>query len=225
VEKRSPDKGESEGSIPSIATKIEKAMYNWIDILYKIKQDPRYQEGITYGVPRKGHDEGSVSNHIVDLEKNLLALVGKNSPLLPDEGNKLRVLIHVHDTFKLAGKRLSNNHQVSLRDPRSHAMLGRAFLNEFTRDESMLAVVQYHDEGHALWQQQQKRGKYSQMRMAELLGAVPDIELYAIFTVIDGYTPGKLKDRTPRWFLDELNYHAKTPRAYAALSMLESQTS
>jgi hypothetical protein len=192
-------------------------------ILAAIVSDPRYIEGITYGVPRTGHDEGSVANHIRELEETLFRL---KTVLTDEEFWKLRVLIHVHDTFKLAGKRLSNNHQVSLRDPRSHPMLAREFLSGFVKDESMLAVVQWHDEGHALWKQVQAKGHYNDLRLKEALWNIPDLELYLLFTVVDGHTVSKRKDRTPKWFLDVVYNHCLPPqryRAYDALQLLESK--
>lgn len=192
-------------------------------ILKAILVDPRYKEGITYGVPRTGHDEGSVANHIIELEQNLRRL---GSLLSEEEYWKLLVLVHVHDAFKLAGKRLSNNHQVSLRDPRSHASLARAFLAEFTLDENLLSIAQWHDEGHALWKQVEAKGTFNVLRLDEALQHIPDLELFLIFTVIDGFTKSKLKDRTPKWFVDVVRDHCQPTvpyRAYAALNLLESR--
>jgi len=192
------------------------------EIIGQILDDSRYLEGITYGLPRKGHEEGTVKNHIFELRQSLEKLSGM---LSEEEYLKLLILIHVHDSFKLAGKRLSDNHQVSLRDPRSHASLARAFLAEFTNDESMLAVAQWHDEGHALWKQVEAKGKFSVVRLDEALRYIPDVELYLLFTVIDGYTKSKLKDRTPKWFLDVVRDHCVPPqpyRAYKALELLEA---
>jgi hypothetical protein len=190
-------------------------------LLVEIINDPRYVEGVTYGKPRKGHDEGSVKNHIEELESNLKKL---RPMLTDDEFWKLLILIHVHDTFKLEGKRLSGGKQVSLRDPRCHPMQARAFLSEFLKDESVLAIVQWHDEGHALWKQQQEKGKFSVIRLDEALQDIPDLELFLLFTVIDGWTASKLKDRTPKWFLDVVYNHCVPPkpyRAYEALALLE----
>jgi hypothetical protein len=195
--------------------------------LAKIMRDPRYIEGIMYGKPRTGHDEGTVANHIVELEGNLLRIgVGHSSVLDEEEALKLLILIHVHDTFKMTGKRLTDNHQVSLRDPRSHASLAKNFLAEFVHDDSMLAIAQFHDEGHALWKQWLAKGHYNETRLREALAQIPDIELFLLFTVIDGYTKSKLKDRSPKWFLDVVYNHTVPPkpyRAYEALRILEER--
>ena len=188
-------------------------------MLLKIVGDPRYTEGLTYGKPRKGHAEGTVAKHLLDLEANLEILYAWRPALITDaEYWKLKILIHVHDTFKLEGKRLTG-HQVSIRHPQSHASLARNFLAEFTDDEELLSIVQFHDEGHALWKKWQKKGVYDQRRLGEALSRIPNTDLYLIFTILDGYTPSKLEDRTPRWFVHEVNKITKTPRAYHVLEV------
>lgn len=203
--------------------------FYWRDIYDRIVKDPRYLEGLMYGKPRKGHEEGSVANHLVDLDVTLLTLQKSCYWLGPTAFWKLKVLIHVHDSFKLEGKRRTG-HQVSLRDPNSHASLARDFLAEFTANPYMLAIVQYHDEGHALWQQEQKTGIYNEQRLTEALEAISPgciasqksdhIDFYLVFTIIDGYTPSKLKDRSPRWFVSVVNKHVKTEMAQIALRVL-----
>jgi hypothetical protein len=198
-------------------------MMKFQDIFDRLRKDPRYVEGITYGKPRKGHDEGTVDRHITELCANLL----KIQPMLTEEEYwKLLIVIHVHDTFKLAGKRMTGGKQVSLRDPRCHPLQARAFLAEFTDDPALLAIVQWHDEGHALWKQTQTSGAFSKPRLLEMLQQVtPDVELFLLFTVIDGYTVSKLKDRSPKWFLDTVtafSHPLKPFRAYEALKLLEA---
>lgn len=197
------------------------AVSEWKAILEVIKNDPRYKEGILYGQPRKGHDEGSVGNHIKELEANLRRI----GALVTDEEHwKLLVLIHVHDTFKGAGKKLTGNEHVSLLDPRSHASLAKDFLAEFTDDNSMLTILQFHDEGHALRQRWEKKRLLDVRRLCRSMDQIPDLELFLIFTVIDGYTVSKLKDRDPRWFLDVVRLHyAKRPhfRAYDVQEALQ----
>ena len=194
-----------------------------LEMLGQILDDARYLEGLSYGLPRKGHDEGSVANHILELRQTLDNLHGM---LTEEEYLKLLIAVHVHDTFKMAGKRLSEGHMVSLRDPRSHPMMARKFLAEFTDDEPLLALVQWHDEGHALWKQVQANGKFNTLRLDQMLRNIPDLELFLIFTVVDGYTSSKLKDRSPRWFLDAVSdytHPAEPYRAYRALDLLERE--
>ena len=174
-------------------------MNYWQEIYQKVVSDPRYHTGVTYGKPRTGRKEGTVANHLVDLEANLSKL--KEVPFLLSEDDywKLRVLVHVHDTLKLWAKRDS-----AIEDPKSHASLARKFLSEFTDDEDLLRIVQYHDEGYALWKQQEAKGKYNQKRFTRNVLAIRDVDLFLIFTLIDGYTPSKEHDRI-RWFVDQVS--------------------
>src|SRR4051812_5872310 len=106
-------------------------------MLDRITADERYRRNLDWGKPRKGHPEGSIRAHIAELERNLAAL---SSRLTDEQIDKLRILIHVHDTFKpdaVEGARIL--------DPRSHASLARAFLAEFTDDRELLTIVQFHD--------------------------------------------------------------------------------
>lgn len=173
------------------------------DILARILVDPRYIEGITYGKPRKGHQEGSVANHIADLIANL----DRIKHLVNDEDfYKLLILIHVHDTFKLHAER-----DVPIDQHNSHASLARNFLAEFTDDIDLLNMVQYHDENFALWKQMKYKGKYNEKRFRERVCiGILDISLFLLFTIIDGYTFSKMalaNEEAPeklRWFVFEI---------------------
>lgn len=186
------------------------------EMLAKILVDPRYKEGLTYGQPRPGHEEGTVAKHIEELERTLDKL---DDLVTSEEYWKLKVLIHVHDALKLEGKRRTG-HQVSLNHPDSHASLACAFLKEFTEDEDLLNIVLYHDEGHALLQKYEKTGRMDSRRLIQRVLTIKDIDLYLIFTIIDGYTESKLKDRSPRWFVDQVNSWRPSTRAYEVLEKL-----
>lgn len=184
------------------------------EILNNIKADPRYAKGIAYGVPRPGHSEGAVLNHLLDLDANLERM----KPLLSDEEYwKLAVLIHTHDTFKGSAKPDS-----PIKDPQSHASLARMFLSEFTNDLDLLQMVQYHDEGLALYMQSMTslgpKAPYNQRRMRDNILTIKDLTLFLFFTIIDGYTPSKDHAKI-RWFVDQVNLHVKTPRVYKALEV------
>lgn len=178
------------------------------DVFAKIIADPRYSTGVTYGKARTGHAEGSVSNHLVQLDKNLWHI---SQLLSAQEFVKLRILIHVHDTFKYWAKKNS-----AIEDPKSHASLARAFLAEFTDDQDLLYMVQYHDENFALWKQVEAKGRYNKARFEKLIVLITDMTLFLFFTIIDGYTPSKQHERI-RWFVDEVNKVVNTPRVYEAL--------
>ena len=153
-------------------------------ILARITADPRYRRNVAWGEPRTGHPERTIAAHIRDLERNLDRLRGK---LADDEIDKLRILIHVHDTFKPDA-----TDGVPIRDPRSHASLARAFLAEFTEDAELLDIVQNHDEPYALFLRARRGAAPADpARWAALKERIRDWNLFVAFALIDGSTPGK----------------------------------
>ena len=72
-------------------------MKNYEQILKQIQSNDIYQTNLEWGKPRAGHPEGSIRQHIQELDSNLDRLKPK---LSDDEYWKLRVLVHTHDTFK-----------------------------------------------------------------------------------------------------------------------------
>jgi hypothetical protein len=160
-----------------------------------ICSDLRYRDNVEWGEPRAGHPEGSIKAHIAQLECNLAALRSKLSDL---DFWKLRLLIHSHDTFKPDAER-----DVPIVHPRSHASLARAFLAEFVGDPDLLAMVQYHDEPFALYQQCRSKGGYNQERFKALLSNIHDWNVFLAFQIIDGCTDGKSKEPL-KWFFEEI---------------------
>jgi hypothetical protein len=155
------------------------------DILRRIIRDERYQRNVAWGEPRAGHPEGTLVAHIAGLERNLQALRPK---LSDDEYLRLKILVHVHDTFKPDAAE-----GVPIRHPRSHASLARAFLAEFLPDDrELLDIVQFHDEPYALFLRA-RRGKTvpDEKRWAALKQAVRDWDLFLTFCLVDGSTAGK----------------------------------
>jgi hypothetical protein len=168
---------------------------NWEEIFWKIVKDARYLEGLKYGKPRTGHAEGTVLNHVMDLEKNLERL---QPSLSLEEFWKLRILVHVHDSMKFYAKR-----DAAIEDPESHASLAAKFLSEYVADVDLMNMIQYHDEGYALWKQQDSRGKYNVPRFQKVVRLIWDVELYLLFTILDGCTPSKETDKV-RWYIKEV---------------------
>jgi hypothetical protein len=167
-------------------------MNNYEQILRNIHVDERYQRNLDWGIPRKGHPEGTIRQHIRDLENNLNAMRARLSEL---DHWKLKVLIHTHDTFKADSKQ-----GVKTTDSRSHASLAREFLAEFCDDQDLLAMVQYHDEPYALWKQHESRGKCDPNRFDNLIHAISDWDLFLVFLIIDGCTKGKSREPLT-WFI------------------------
>ena len=164
-------------------------------VFQAVTNDERYQRNIEWGEPRAGHPEGKISAHIAQLERNAATLRRR----LPEsEFWKLRVLIHVHDTFKGEAKEGAR-----ITDPCSHASLARQFLAGFTSDADLLAIVQFHDEPYALWRQVQHRYHYDQARFDTLLATIHDWDLFLAFLIVDGCTAGKSREPL-HWFFQEI---------------------
>ena len=165
---------------------------DFVSILKAIQSNARYLKNLDWGKLRAGHPEGTVRAHIEELEGNLARL---RPHVSEEQADKLRVLIHVHDTFK--AEALSG---VAIADPRSHASIARAFLAEFCDDADLLAMVQNHDEPYALWKQHANKGRLDRGRARALFEAVSDWKLFTAFLIIDACTKGK--DRAPiQWWL------------------------
>ena len=158
-------------------------MNRYEELFQSILRDARYIQNLPWGESRPGHPEGTVRAHIEELEKNLAAL---QPALSSEEYWKLRVLIHVHDSFKPEADK-----KVAISDPRSHASIAAKFLSEFCDDADLVAMVQLHDEPYALWRQWRERGECNELRLDRLLAAISDWSLFLRFCVIDGITPGK----------------------------------
>ncbi len=175
-------------------------MTDYKSVLDSIQRDARYQTNLDWGQPRSGHPEGTVRAHIEELERNLKRLRPK---LSGTDHDKLKVLIHVHDTFKAEAKA-----GCPITDSRSHASLAKNFLAEFCAEPDLLAMVQYHDEPYALWRQNQ-HGRLKEERVDALVAAIADWNLFLAFLLIDGNCAGK--DRGPlKWIFMKMAGRVKT---------------
>lgn len=135
--------------------------------------------------PSRGHAEGTVANHIVQLEENL-TLLRHNGRITGEQYDRLRILIHVHDTFKAEAVKNS-----PIEDPTSHASLAKAFLNEFTGDQDLLNIIQFHDVGYAVYLNYKRHGRINTERLQKSLGCIQDLNLFLFFAIIDSCTPSK----------------------------------
>ena len=164
-------------------------------IFEAVTLDPRYLANLDWGAARPGHPEGTVGAHIGELERNLEAL----RPRLTDEEYwKLRLLVHVHDSFKAQAEA-----GLPITHPKSHASMAREFLAEFCQDADLLAMVQYHDEPYALYRQAKHKGDYDRERFTSLLEAIRDWNLFSTFLLVDGCTAGKSREPL-RWFFQQV---------------------
>jgi hypothetical protein len=161
-----------------------------------ITREPRYQRNLDWGVARPGHPEGSIREHVAEVDRNLDTIRPK---LSETEYWKLRVLVHTHDTFK--GEAQPG---VAITAPNSHASLARAFLASFCDDPDLLAMVQYHDEPFALWRQFESKGKFNRERFETLLTNIKDWNLFLAFNIVDGCTEGKGREPL-RWLFQQVD--------------------
>ncbi len=172
------------------------------EIVENVMRDPRYQKNIEFGEPRSGHPEGKVRHHISELAENLEKLSVRG--ISQKQYWKLKFLIHIHDTFKAEA-----TPDAQILSPNSHASLARKFASEFTEDEDLLNMIQFHDVNYALWKQFQATGSYDRERFEQLLDTIQDWELFLVFLILDGSTEGKERSKLV-WFLQEVAKHKQT---------------
>ena len=170
-------------------------------IVEQIIADPRYQENIEYGEPRSGHPEGKVKYHIAELEANLEKMASRG--ISEEQYWKLKLLIHVHDTFKAKATPDS-----PILDPNSHASLAKKFASEFIDDKDLLNMIQLHDVNYALWLQFDRAGSFDVQRFENLLETVQDWDLFLMFLILDGSTKGKERSKII-WFIHEVKKYRK----------------
>lgn len=172
------------------------------DMVERVIADPRYQKNVEYGEPRAGHPEGKIKFHIAELEENLEKLVPRG--ISEEQYWKLKFLIHVHDTFKADATPDS-----PILSPNSHASLARKFAAEFIDDQDLLNMIQLHDVNYALWLQFDRSGSYNIQRLNHLLESIQDWDLFLMFLIIDGSTPGKERSKLI-WFMREVRKFRET---------------
>lgn len=183
-----------------------------LDLLKKLKELPLYQENVRWGRPRRGHPEGSLANHIADLEANL----DKISPLLqPGETDQLRLLIHVHDICKPEARV-----GVDSDDPHNHALMARRLLEPLCADPVLLNITQYHDDGYILYQYY-RRSQAMRPRLLKLLQAVQNVELFLLFFLVDSCTVGKQREPVDWFLLTVAQEHPLPERIHQARRLLD----
>jgi hypothetical protein len=155
--------------------------------------DPRLRAGLEWGVPRLGHPEGRVGEHVAAM----LAAIPSNDPLRDD----LRFLALVHDSFKAEvqpGERWLREND--------HATRARRFAERYTSDERLLTALELHDEPYWIW----RTADASEKALRPLLKRLPDPELFARFVELDAANEGK--DLTFLWwFRRELAVDGRLP--------------
>ena len=155
---------------------------------------PDMQTGFLWGEPRYGHPEGKVLFHIVEIFDNINRI---SPPLTADERLQLRLITLLHDTFK---------YKEDKSEPRdwskNHGMLARQFAEKYITDETILTVIELHDEAYYCWklETQQSQTLIAEARLEWLLGRLGDgLQLFYLFFKCDTATGDKTQDPV-KWF-------------------------
>ncbi len=165
-----------------VQQKLRKPNLEFERLIFLILSQPEIHEGFEYGVPRPGHPEGKVGNHIIEIINRVNKL---NDPA--DVIFKLYLLATVHDSLK---------YQVNRKKPKTgennHGMRARRFLERFISDENLLTIVELHDAYYYQWKKFNDTGFFSEgefKKMADRLNG--GMELFMRFAFIDGTTGNK----------------------------------
>ena len=162
------------------------------DLEKRIAADPAWQQGVIWGKPRYGHQEGPVKFHIADVLRN----IDQQCPS-PDERRVLRLIALVHDTFKYrvdeSRPKMGTNH---------HGFIARKFAERYIDDPTILNIIELHDEAYNSWRLGAYKGKWhhAEERVDNLLRKLgPSLPLYVRFFHADSHTESK--NQTPvQWF-------------------------
>jgi len=163
------------------------------DLERVVSEDPELLEGLAWGMPRKGHPEGSVGAHVAHL---LTALDEAGDT--GEVRRLLRFVALVHDAFKYRVKewlpKTGANH---------HAVRARRFAEGYTDDPRLLTTIEHHDRPYAIWRKLRRRGRIDEIAFSRMMGEVTDPALFLRFVELDGGSEGKNPDPI-RWFREEL---------------------
>jgi len=164
------------------------------DIEQRIAEHPDWLEGIEFGRPRHGHPEGQVKFHIAAVLGNVERFFG-DTILRHD----LRLITLIHDSFKYrvdkSKSRCGENH---------HGMIARRFAESIIDDESVLDVIELHDDAYNSWQCGNRDGRWdkAERRATTLVDRLgKNIDLYLAFYRCDNFTEGK-ESNCFEWFDD-----------------------
>ncbi|RMG81264.1 MAG: HD domain-containing protein [Bacteroidetes bacterium] len=171
---------------------IEALLNPETDLEKAIVRHPDFVRGVLWGEPRFGHPEGRVLFHIREIFDNIDAL-----RVSAATRQKLRLIALAHDTFK------ADEPKGFPRDwSRHHGVLGRRFLEQFTRQNDILEIVELHDEAYYAWRMIHLYNceKEGHIRLQKLLDRLGDnLRLYYLFFKCDTETGDKIQAPL-RWF-------------------------
>ena len=147
-------------------------------------RNPEFNQGLFWGKPRFGHPEGKVIFHIREVLDNVDKL-----NISAADRQKLRIITFVHDTFKY------KEHRGTPRDwTKHHAVLARQFLEQYTDNQLLLDLTEFHDEAYYVWQKRflHQNEPESNQRLSNLYQRFNgSLQLYYLFFKCDTCTGDK----------------------------------
>jgi len=166
------------------------------DLERLIIRDPEFIEGVQWGKPRKGHDEGKVIYHIEEVLANVDKYANEHNRV------NLRLITIIHDTFKnkvdTTKDRSGENH---------HAMIARRFAEKYITDPIVLDIIELHDEGYnsfCIFQRDPTKEEKAKSRALKLISRldkldITALDLYLTFYRCDNNTASK-EQTSLEWF-------------------------
>lgn len=170
----------------SLSSSTEKASLVRIEpenpLERRITADAEWKRGSAWGRPRRGHPEGAVIAHIVEVLNNIDRM-DVDGAVRED----LRLIALVHDSFKIdvdtTRPRTGDNH---------HAMKARRFAERFIERADLLDIIELHDEAYNAWRGLKRDEGKAVARLYRLFQRLGEsLELYLLFFEADNRTGDK----------------------------------
>jgi len=168
------------------------------DLEKQIGSDKDLTEGLLWGKPRYGHEEGKVVYHVQDVLTNINDL--KLSGVITSKQREdLRIIAIIHDSFKYKVDRSKDksgeNH---------HAMIARRFAEKYITDTNILDIIELHDDAYNAWCKGDRNGNWDKAedRATKLYNRLGNnVELYTLFYKCDNTTASKDQE-CYKWWLN-----------------------
>ncbi len=147
---------------------------------------PDFQVGYNWGLPRFGHPEGKVGIHVKEVLENIDKLsVDK------DTRQRLRLIALSHDTLKCQENKAFNGGLY-----KHHGLLARELMENYCDDETLLDIIELHDEAFYIWRTATLEGRKeaANIRLGQLMERIGgQMGLYFQFFKCDTQTGDKMQ--------------------------------
>lgn len=158
-----------------------------------IIQNKSFNKGLFWGKPRYGHPEGQIIYHIREVLDNVEKVIEDDVMR-----QQLRLITLIHDTFKYKEDRSYPRNW-----DKHHAKLARDFAEYYIDDETVLDIIELHDEAYYCWRWENVyfRTEIAKKRIANLLDRIGEenLQLYYLFFKCDTQTGDKTQEPI-QWF-------------------------